>query len=527
MSLLNREPDVEGLCHYLGLMENKGYSKRQIVRFIKGSEEYRMLHSKSEIPKLELENSRLNDQEIREKKSHLRSKPPIFNIDLIGKCNMKPPCAMCLNWDGEIGPRHHTGLKINDIERYGDFIRLSHNVINCGIGEPLLTKDLIPILNLFSSWEKQFGINSNGIALSRELTDKLIPYFEYLTINFSIDAATEKTYSRIRGKYFNQVIDSISYYCQKRLELFPDGLVSRVGMVMIPMRANFDEIEEFIRLAAKIGVDTVELRALNEIDYDVKVKKGDYLFNYRDQILTLEELEEARKTAENAAREFGVILDCQYQVSEEKTYDFFLPESFRDLGIKCILPWRYLLPYQNGDTVGCCFMTESLGNWREKGLDSLWNSPRMQKMRKEMSTGILASECWKYSSCPVVKAEKLKQKDLDLQMDKNEIIARIENIKKEISLDNCKIIRDKISERTYQVFKPNRLLFLGNLIQKIRRRLVAEIEHALEPILNNQKEINLRLLKEIEALKKAVQSDPPESNVNSIEKTPPSSQTDK
>ena len=433
MNLLNREPDAEGLCHYLDLMEHKGYSKRQIVRCIKGSEEYRLLHSKSEVPKLELENSRLNDQEIHERKFHLKSKPPIFNIDLIGKCNMNPPCAMCLNWDGEIGPRHHAGLKKSDIEQYGDFIRLSQSVINCSIGEPLLTKDLIPILNLFSSWEKQFGINSNGIALSKELTDKLVPYFDYLTINFSIDAATEKTYSRIRGKFFDRVIDNISYYCQKRLELFPDGLVSRVGMVMIPMRVNFDEIEEFIRLAARIGVDTVELRALNEIDHDVKVKKDDFLFNYRDQILAIDELEEARKIAENAAREFGVVLDCQYQVSEEKTYDFFLPESFRDSGIKCILPWRYLLPYQNGDTIGCCFMTESLGSWREKGLDSLWNSPRLQKMRKEMSSGILPSECWKYSSCPVVKAEKLKQKDMDLHMEKNDIIAKIETIKNEIS----------------------------------------------------------------------------------------------
>jgi len=57
--------------------------------------------------------------------------------------------------------------------------------------------------------------------------------------------------------------------------------------------------------------------------------------------------------------------------------------------------------------------------------------------------------------------------------------------------------------------------------------LVAEIEHAIEPILNNQKEINLRLLKEIEGLKKALESEPPDSNVNSNEETPPSSQTDK
>jgi MoaA/NifB/PqqE/SkfB family radical SAM enzyme len=414
---------------------------------------------------------------------------------------------MCLNWSGNIGPRHHPGLEKKDILEYGDFIRLAQDVINCGIGEPLLAKEFIPILELFASWEKMLGINSNGIALTPEFTDKLIPFFDILTITFSVDAATEETYAKIRGKHFQRVMDNMAYYCQKRHELYPEGLASKVGMVMLPMRVNRHEVIDFIRLAVRLGMDVVELRALNEIQQDVRVQKGDFLFDYREQMLSLEELEQVRIEAEQAAFEMGIILDCQYKVSEAETYYIFIPREFQDMNIKCTQPWRFLLPYQNGDTVGCCYMNESLGNWRENGLKALWNSQRMQDMRKEMATGVLSSECWKYSSCPIVKAEKAKKRDKEEHLEKEEILAKITEIKHSVSEDNIKIIQKKILEREFQVFKPNRLRFIGKPIQIIRKRLAAEVEHVIQPILDTQKEINLRVLKEIEELKKLLQSD--------------------
>ena len=92
-------------------------------------------------------------------------------------------------------------------------------------------------------------------------------------------------------------------------------------------------------------------------------------------------------------------------------------------------------------------------------------------------------------------------------MDKEEILAKITEIKNSVSEDNIKIIRKKILEREFQVFKPNRLRFIGKPIQIIRKRLAAEVEHVIQPILDTQKEINLRVLKEIEELKKLLQSD--------------------
>jgi MoaA/NifB/PqqE/SkfB family radical SAM enzyme len=494
--LLGREIDKEGLDHYLHLLRDKNYSFRQIVRNIKNSEEYRILHARGETPALVIENLKLNHREILEGKSVLQSTPPTFNIDLIGLCNMNPPCAMCLNWSGDVGPRHHKGLTLKDLEHFGDFARLAYNVVNCSIGEPLILKDLIPILQLFSRWEKELGINSNGIALTPTMTDKLVPFFDILTITFSLDAATAESYARIRGNHFQRVIDNIAYYCQKRREVSPEGLPSKTGLVMIPMKQNRNEVVDFVRLAAKLGVDVVELRSLNQVEVNVRVSRGDFVFDYRQQMLSDQELEEVRREAEETAAQCGIFMDCQYQVSEEHTYAAFLPPEYRGLNLKCVQPWRFLLPYKNGDTTGCCYMGETLGNWRQTDLKDLWNSPRMQEIRKEMASGQLPKECRRYTSCPVVRAEITNITGPDKP-----------GVPKESPASkNSAIIRQRILQREFQVSEPRRFAFMAKLIKKLRHRMAVEIAHVLEPVLENQKEINLRLLKEIEELKKTIAS---------------------
>jgi hypothetical protein len=65
-----------------------------------------------------------------------------------------------------------------------------------------------------------------------------------------------------------------------------------------------------------------------------------------------------------------------------------------------------------------------------------------------------------------------------------------------------KQILAKIQLREMNYQKSGRGFFMAAIINKLRRRLIVEINHILEPILENQKEINLRLLKEVEKIKK-------------------------
>jgi len=88
-------------------------------------------------------------------------------------------------------------------------------------------------------------------------------------------------------------------------------------------------------------------------------------------------------------------------------------------------------------------------------------------------------------------------------MEKKEILAKIEKIKEEIEADACALIREKIQQRDWNYQKSGRGFLLAPIINMLRHRLLVEMNHILEPILENQKEINLRLLKEIEKIRQS------------------------
>jgi hypothetical protein len=89
-------------------------------------------------------------------------------------------------------------------------------------------------------------------------------------------------------------------------------------------------------------------------------------------------------------------------------------------------------------------------------------------------------------------------------MNRKEILEKIETVRMELAEDQFHILRDKILERKFHHHKSDRKWFLGRIIEGLRRKLMREIEFILEPLFDNQKEINLRLLEELNRLKKDI-----------------------
>lgn len=85
------------------------------------------------------------------------------------------------------------------------------------------------------------------------------------------------------------------------------------------------------------------------------------------------------------------------------------------------------------------------------------------------------------------------------------MLARIAAIKTEVDAANVDIIRRLITEHRIFVQTSHRASLPGRLINGIRRKFLFEVERGLEPAFERQREINLRLLKEIEALKAALE----------------------
>ena len=89
-------------------------------------------------------------------------------------------------------------------------------------------------------------------------------------------------------------------------------------------------------------------------------------------------------------------------------------------------------------------------------------------------------------------------------MDREEILRKIEEIRSGVEEDQLNTLRAKILERRFHLHGSHRSRVSRLFLQKFRRRLILEMSLILQPILDNQKEINLRFLREIERLKEAV-----------------------
>lgn len=89
-------------------------------------------------------------------------------------------------------------------------------------------------------------------------------------------------------------------------------------------------------------------------------------------------------------------------------------------------------------------------------------------------------------------------------MDQDDILKKIRQIRDDLSRDQYELLKGKILERRFHLHKSARNPLSRFIIRKLRRKLVNEIELALGPVLETQREINLRFLEEIERLKQSV-----------------------
>jgi len=94
-------------------------------------------------------------------------------------------------------------------------------------------------------------------------------------------------------------------------------------------------------------------------------------------------------------------------------------------------------------------------------------------------------------------------------MDREEILKKIKEIRREVERDQLNHLRAKIMERKFHLHGSHRNAILRLIPLKFRKRLILEVSLILQPILDNQKEINLRFLKEIELLREALSSRQP------------------
>ncbi len=265
-------------------------------------------------------NAMLNYEERKRGETKLKSYPINLGIDLLAKCNMKPPCVYCLwDWMKEEEEGHiDTVVDEKTFEEYGPFFRSARLLINCSIGEPLLHPRFKQILEYCAKQNKIMEISTNGQAFTKRTIEALVGKPIYLYI--SLDAATRETYAKIRNDRWESILPNLVLLNEERKK---KGNLPKIHMVFMPMRVNRDDLEEYFRLCQKIEADALILRPLLVLNKPkIEYERGGYLFDYKNELLSREELEEIFKKCQVYSNKYGVPVANQFSFGKRDEEQF-------------------------------------------------------------------------------------------------------------------------------------------------------------------------------------------------------------
>jgi len=130
-------------------------------------------------------------------------------------------------------------------------------VLFAGEGEPLLHQGLGSMIAAAQS-NMDVALTTNGVPGTYTLYRKIVPWLTWL--RFSVDAGTHKTYALVHGTsshdYERLLMNIQNAVCAKRGS--QSGVTISVQFVVL--EENVDEIEQFIKLFARMGVDYIALK---------------------------------------------------------------------------------------------------------------------------------------------------------------------------------------------------------------------------------------------------------------------------
>lgn len=301
-------------------------------------------------------------------------------FEVANRCNSL--CATC-----PITFSPHESAKQLSLEEFKDLVgqlpELRRAVMQ-GIGEPLLNRDLAPMIRHLKGRDVYVVFNTNATLLTRRRQIELIESgLDELRV--SLDGSTPETYLKVRGiPAFERVIANVAETVRTKREL--DAQTPRLSLWVTGMRENLPELPDVIDLAARIGVDEVYLqRMVFGFDANSLAREDQTIYtSFR------EEAEQIITEAEHRALKHGVTLRGSDAASpRESITERRLPaEPWR----ACSRPLRLAYITAQGTALPCCiapftdapYASITLGNYLRDGVHEVWTGSAYRRFREQL-----------------------------------------------------------------------------------------------------------------------------------------------
>ncbi|MBI3781134.1 MAG: SPASM domain-containing protein [candidate division NC10 bacterium] len=312
--------------------------------------------------------------------------PSTIYLETTNRCDSK--CQTCIRTFATLEPPADLTLErlVRIVQQHPTLTR----TILHGIGEPLLNKELFPMIDYLKGRGVTVTFNSDAISLTDSKIEQLL-HSAPDEFRVSIDAATPETYLKIRGvSQFHRVVDNISRLIARQREL--DRPLPKVSLWFTGIRANIHELPDLIRLAHKLGVAEVYLQRLVFYETGLAV---------REQSLYGKLEATVREAVEEAER-----LCTKYEIAFHASgasapLQSLAPDAGSRPWAGCQRPWTVSYVTANGNVLPCCiapwtakdYRGAILGNAFQQPLAEIWNGERYQTFRMTFESDTPPDPC--------------------------------------------------------------------------------------------------------------------------------------
>ncbi|GMU91593.1 MAG: hypothetical protein AMXMBFR4_06510 [Candidatus Hydrogenedentota bacterium] len=147
----------------------------------------------------------------------------------------------------------------------------------CGGGEPTLHPALAALVRDMATKGTSVGLLTNGTKLKGELASALVDCASYVRVGF--DGATPETANRVKRPKtpearFEAVCDNIAGMIDLRRTR---GTGVKISIKVVLDQNNFHEIEECVRLAIALGVDSVQFKAARLCSSELNPEQAEFV----------------------------------------------------------------------------------------------------------------------------------------------------------------------------------------------------------------------------------------------------------
>ena len=313
--------------------------------------------------------------------------PVCLYLEVTNRCNLL--CETCPRTFEELEPPADMSWSL--FTKIVDQVPNVARVVLHGVGEPMLVKDLPRMIRYLKDRGTYVLFNTNGTLMQPRRFQELIDTgLDELRV--SLDAADRESYAKIRGKdFFNRIVRDVGKFIAYQKQM--GATTPRVSLWLTGMKETVDQLPDFVRLAASMGVTEVHLQRL------VFDEQG---YGMADAAHSLfESTQAAEHDAIAAAQALGAALGVTLDASGATEPGMSLKQQDDRAWATCRRPWSLMYFTAHGRALPCCiapfsvrgYSNYTLGDATQADLRDIWSSPAYRDFRTSLLSDTPPAPC--------------------------------------------------------------------------------------------------------------------------------------